>query len=259
MRAALAAEALKLRRSNLWWITLLAFTVAGLVGAMFMFIGQNPDRARSLGLLGTKAQLADIDATWSGHLALLAQITAVGGLLIFAMTTIWVFGRDFADHTAKDLLALPTTRTSIVTAKFTVTGLWCLLLTLYLYAISLLLGALLGLPGWTTAAATTGLLHLLATAAMTIALTTVFALAASIGRGYLTAVGIMFLTVFATQIIAALGYGNWFPWSVPALYAGIAGPDTPPPGWLSTTSTAAVALVSITATITWWNRADHTR
>lgn len=32
-----------------------------------MFIGHNPERARSLGLLGAKAQLTDIDANWSGY------------------------------------------------------------------------------------------------------------------------------------------------------------------------------------------------
>ncbi|MEV0143917.1 MULTISPECIES: ABC transporter permease [unclassified Nonomuraea] len=36
------------------------------------------------------------------------------------MIAIWLFGREFSDHTAKDLLALPTSRTAIVAAKFVV-------------------------------------------------------------------------------------------------------------------------------------------
>ena len=94
------AEAAKLRRSRLPWSPPSAFTLAALVGGLFMFIAQDPDRARSLGLVGAKAQLAG-DADWPGYLALLAQAVAVGGLLIFGMVFIWIFGREFTDHTAQ--------------------------------------------------------------------------------------------------------------------------------------------------------------
>jgi len=50
--AALWAELLKVRRSKVPWVTFVAFTMAGLVGGFFMFVLQDPDRARSLGLLG---------------------------------------------------------------------------------------------------------------------------------------------------------------------------------------------------------------
>jgi ABC-2 type transport system permease protein len=258
MTAAITTEVLKLRRSRLWWITLLASTLATLVGGMFMFISQNPDRARDLGLLGAKAQLATVATDWTGHFGLLGQIIAVGGVAIFGLLTVWVFGREFADHTIKDLLALPTSRTAIVSAKFTVIAGWCLLLTLYTFALGLLVGALLRLPGWSVGMAGTELLRLIATAAMTIGLTAVLALAASVGRGYLPAVGALILMVFCAQIFAALGYGLYFPWSVPALYSGLAGPDTPPVGPFSIASVVAVALIAVAATIAWWRHADQT-
>ena len=54
---ALMTEFLKARRSRVPWVTVLAFTVVSLVGGLFMFILQDQDRARSLGLIGTKAAL----------------------------------------------------------------------------------------------------------------------------------------------------------------------------------------------------------
>ena len=54
---ALATEILKARRSRVPWVTAVAFTVAAAVGGLFMFILQDQDRARSLGLIGTKAAL----------------------------------------------------------------------------------------------------------------------------------------------------------------------------------------------------------
>lgn len=170
--AALWAELLKVRRSRVPWVTFVAFTVAGFVGGFFMFILQNPDRARSLGLLGAKAQLAGGTADWAGCFALTAQIAAVGGLLVFGPVVIWLFGREFSDRTAKDLLALPTSRGAVVVAKLLVALGWCLLLAAQLVVISLLFGAGLGLPGWSADAALHGLATVFATVLLTVALAT---------------------------------------------------------------------------------------
>jgi ABC-2 type transport system permease protein len=128
MREALWAELLKARRSRLPWLTAVAFAVVTVVCGMFMFILQDPARARALGLLGGKAQLSGASADWPGYLALLSQAVAVGGIMIYGVIAIWLFGREFSDRTAKDLLALPTSRTAIVAAKFTLAAGWALLL-----------------------------------------------------------------------------------------------------------------------------------
>src|SRR5438552_1987956 len=114
MKAAVWAELLKARRSRLPWLTALAFTIVAVFGGLVMFILQNLDRARSLGLLGTKAALAGGTADWPAYLALLAQSVAVGGFLVFGLVVVWLFGREFSQRTVKDLLALPTPRTTIV-------------------------------------------------------------------------------------------------------------------------------------------------
>ncbi|MEV0143918.1 MULTISPECIES: hypothetical protein [unclassified Nonomuraea] len=123
--------------------------------------------------------------------------------------------------------------------------------------LGLLIGALLGLPGWSAETATHGVLRIVAAATLTALLTTQLSLAASIGRGYLAAVGAMFVMVFSAQVIAALGFGAYFPYSVPGLYAGIAGPDQDPPGPLGFLLVLATATVGVWATVTWWQQADH--
>ncbi|MCF6466847.1 ABC transporter permease [Nonomuraea sp. MG754425] len=259
MREALWAELLKVRRSRLPWITALAFTVAALVCGMFMFILADPARARALGLLGGKAQLSGASADWPGYLALLAQAVAVGGLGVYGLIAIWLFGREFSDHTATDLLALPTSRTAVVAAKFTVAALWALALAVLLAGLGLLIGALLGLPAWSTPAVLNGLARILGAAALAALTTTPLALAASAGRGYLAAVGVLFGVIFVSQIIAALGYGSVFPWSIPGLYAGIAGAGQDPPGPLGLLLVVITGAAGAVSTAVWWNRADHTR
>lgn len=257
--AALWAELLKVRRSLVPWVTLIAFSVAALVGGLFMFVLLDPDRARSLGLLGTKAQLAGGNADWAGYLALVAQIVGIGGLLLFGMVVIWLFGREFSDRTAKDLLALPTSRAAIVWAKLLVAVGWCLTLTLYLAAASLGLGALIGLPGWSAEVLADGLGTLLGTAVLTIALALGYGLVACLGRGYLPAVGAMFASLFAAQVVGALGFGAWFPWSVPGLLSGAGGPEQAAPGVPGIVGVLLVGAFTVVATLLWWERADHAR
>ena len=240
--AALWAELLKVRRSRVPWVTFAAFAVGGVVGGFFMFVLQDPERARSLGLLGTKAQLAGGTADWDGYFALTAQIAAVGGLLVFGLVVTWLFGREFSDGTAKDLLALPTSRAAVVTAKFIVAFGWCFLLATQLVVIGLLFGTLLGLPGWSTDTALHGVGTVLATALLTVTLATTNGLVASVGRGYLPAVGAIFVSLFAAQVIAALGFGAWFPWSVPSLLSGVDGPEQASPGALGIAEVVVVGI-----------------
>ncbi|MEV6236704.1 ABC transporter permease [Lentzea sp. NPDC051838] len=256
---ALMTEFLKARRSRVPWVTVLAFTVVSLVGGLFMFILQDQGRARSLGLIGTKAALVGGEADWPTYLSFLAQTTAVGGMIVFGLVEIWVFGREFSQRTAKDLLALPTSRVAIVTAKFAVVALWCLVLSVQLLVLGLVIGTALGLPGWSTGTVLTGLLQIGAVAVMTVLLTTPVAFAASAGRGYLPGVGVLIAAVFCAQIIAALGYGQYFPWSVPALFSGLAGPGQPSPGALGFALVALVGAAGAAGTALWWRSADHDR
>jgi ABC-2 type transport system permease protein len=257
LAAALHAEALKLRRSRVPWATAGAVALAGAVGAFFMFVLQDVDRARTLGLLGTKAQLTGGTADWPGYFSLTAQTVAVGGLIIFGTAAIWLLGREFSDRTVTDLLALPTSRTAVVLAKLLLLLVWCLALTVLLVALVLVLGAALGLPGWSAGAAWRGAGGVLGTGLLTAGLAASYGLAASVGRGYLPAVAVLFLTVLVAQVLAAVGHGAWFPWAVPALLAGTAGPDAADAGRAGIPGVVLVALGSAAATAAWWERADH--
>lgn len=257
--AAVRAELLKARRSRLPWVTVGAFTVVAAFGGLVMFILQDLGRARSLGLLGTKAALTGGTADWPAYFALLAQTVAVGGTLLFGLIAVWLFGREFSQGTVKDLLALPTARTTIVGAKFAVTAAWSLLLACYLFVVGLAVGAGIGLPGWSAGVALHGLGELLVSTVLAVLLVTPFALAASVGRGYLAGVAAMITAVFAAQVIALLGYGQYFPWSVPALYTRLAGPDREPPGTLGFALVALAGIAGVGATATWWRQADHDR
>src|SRR4030095_8848943 len=100
-QSALWAEALKARRSKVPLLASIGFTLAPLTDGLFMFIMKDPERAREMGLLSVKAQLAMSTADWNTFFSVLTQAVAVGGAIVFAIVTAWIFGREFSDHTAR--------------------------------------------------------------------------------------------------------------------------------------------------------------
>ena len=256
---ALHTEAIKAWRSRVPLFTALGFSLAPLIGGFFMFILKDPERARTLGIVSAKAQLTAGSADWPTYFGFLGQATAVGGSMVFAIAAAWVFAREFSDHTAKELLALPTPRGAIIAAKFTIVGAWGFLLTGMILCIGLITGAFLRLPGWSPEVLRTGIVELAVAATLTLALIPAVAFAASAGRGYLPALGWAVLVVVLAQIVAAAGWGGWFPWSVPALFSGIAGERTEHLAFHSYVLVVITMVVSLTATFSWWQYADQSR
>ena len=144
-------------------------------------------------------------------------------------------------------------------AKYTVTALWFLALTTQTDLLGLTVGATLRLPCWTTAVAVEALARMMVAPVLAVLLVTTLGLAASVGRGYLAAMRVMFLTVSLAQVIAVLGYGHLFPWSIPAIYSQIGGTDHPTVGPIGYILVVAVAAASVTATVVWWHTADYTQ
>jgi len=255
---ALRCELLKAWRAKVPALTALGFSLAPIMGGLFMFILKDPGRARAMGLIGAKAQITAGTADWPTYFGVIAQAVAVGGSMLFALSTAWVFGREFAERTVKLTIALPTSRAAVVTAKFVVVAAWSIALAAWVFGLSLGIGWLVGLPGWSMDAAFSASGNVAATAGLTIALLTPIAFIASAGRGYLAPVGFAILMVFLAQILAATGWGGWFPWSVAPLFAGIAGPRGAQLGIHSYVIVGVTSMLGFLATLAWWRFADQT-
>ena len=254
LRQALWVEMLKARRSRMPLVTALGCAMLPLVGGFFMVILRDPELARRAGLISVKAQMLVGNADWPTYLDFLSLASAVAGILVFGLIAGWVFGREHADRTLKDLLALPTSRSAVVGAKFLLVGLWSFLLTGIIFLTALVVGLLLRLPPVPAGVLWQGLLTLAVTAGLNIVLATVIAFSASAGGGYMPAFGVMILEIALAQIIAVLGWGEYFPWSVPGLYA-----QGEALGAVSYLLVLLAGLAGAAATFAWWELADHAR
>jgi ABC-2 type transport system permease protein len=220
---------------------------------------KDPERAREMGLLSVKAQMTMSTAEWTTFFGVLSQAIAIGGSIVFSIVTAWIFGREFSDHTAKDLMALPTSHEDIVSAKLVVITVWVFAVCIWNFLVGLAIGNLVSIPGWTNELAWQSFGDILATAGMTLLLMTPVAFIASMGRGYLPPLGWAVLTIFFSQIIAATGWGDWFPWAVPALFSGAAGPRGELIGVHSYILVIVAGIVGLAVTFYWWRNADQTR
>jgi len=259
LSSGLWAEALKMLRSKVPYFTALGFTMAPLSGGLFMVILKDPEAAKTLGLISTKAELLTGTADWPALFGFLGQAVAAGGMILYALITIWVFGREFSDHTVKESLALPTPREAIITAKFIVIALWSLSITLIIFGIGLIVGRLVNIPGWSEELLRNSFIGIMGTAVLTLPLMSFVALLSSAGRGYLPAFGWTILTVFLANLSAILGWGDWFPWAIPGLFSGAVGPRSDVLGYHSYVILTATSIIGFAASYWWWRNADQTR
>ena len=254
---ALQAEFIKLRHSKIVWATFVAFVLAPVMGGVFILIVQDSEALAKAGRLADKAKTMNFRANWKSYLDILTQAVGVGGVMVFGFVASWIFGREYSDGTAKDLLSLPVSRTKILNAKFLVYTLWCLMLALSNLIVAFLLGAILKLPAMHTDLLTPSLNDYLITTILTVIVGIPIAFFALYGKGYLAPLGFVALTLVFAQIIAATGYGSYFPWSVPGLFSGAGGDYKNSLNELSYIIVIFTGIAGYFATVIYWKVADQ--
>jgi ABC-type transport system involved in multi-copper enzyme maturation permease subunit len=255
----LATEFLKLRRSKVTWGTLVVFSIMPLAVALFMWIVREPGRAAQLGLLGTKANLAGLEATWPAYLTMLTLIVGIGGMLLLAFIVAYVFGREYAEGTTKNLLALPVGRHWFVVAKLVVVLAWWLVLVVAVLVEASVVGIALGLPGFSVGPAVGAVRDVALVALAAYLVAPPIAWVTVLGRGYLPPIGFALATLALGDVFSHTGWAPWFPWAVVPLFIGMVGNRQTTVAAGSVAVVALTFLAGIAATIAQLRWADNTQ
>ncbi|PKQ15008.1 MAG: hypothetical protein CVT67_11480 [Actinobacteria bacterium HGW-Actinobacteria-7] len=219
----LATEFLKLRRCKVTWFTFAGLSMGPLGLALFMWIVREPGRAAQLGLLGTKANLSGLEATWPAYLSTLTLLVGIGGMLLLSFIVAYVFGREYTEVTAKNMLALPVARHWFVMAKLVVAAVWWLVLTVAVLAEAMVVGFALSLPGFSATMAIGAVGNALVAAGISYLLVPVVAWITTAGRGYMPPLGFAIAMMALGNIFGKTGWAEWFPWSIVPLMIGMVG------------------------------------
>ena len=249
-------ELRKALRSRMPLFTTLGSLFMPLGIAFLIFLAKNPEISKKLGLISAKANLIAYSATdWPTYLGLFGEIIAAGGFFLFTFAISWVFGREFADGTLQDMLAVPVQRSSILLAKFIVVSIWSAALSIVIFILGLVMGAMIKLPGGSIHVILQGSALLAITACLVIMVVMPFALFASVGRGYMLPMGVAILSLIMANLVMVVGWGEYFPWAVPLLYAQGKSSLTSISYWI----VVITGLAGVAGTYLWWKFADQSR
>lgn len=257
---AFQAEIIKNRHSRIIWVTFIAFSLAPVFGGVFMFLMKDNGTEGLSGAFQAKATLLSFEANWNSYFGLLSQAVGVGGVLIFGFVASWLFGREYSDGTAKDLLSLPISRAKIINAKFIYYIIWCIAIVVSNLLLGVLIGFVLQLPGWSIEIFLNNLIVYFVTTFLIILLNTPIAFFAISGKGYMAPLGFVAILLVLAQIIGALGFGNYFPWAIPGIYSGSGGADMKAGlNFFSFLSIVITSIIGYFGTIFWWKYSDQTK
>ncbi|MEW9124752.1 MAG: ABC transporter permease [Thermotaleaceae bacterium] len=226
-------EGLKVLRSSVFWIVVIAFAIMPI-------------------MLGLVTYINAVDAGWEPYLIdLLGSITAL--LVIgFSFTACWVFGREYTDKTICELLVKPVSKLYVVLSKFIVIFLWDVLLAFFMFAVVFIMGILIGLNGGTWLLIMNSFLTFMATSLLIMVVSTISALLANISKGYLAPIGLAFLIVIISNVVAQAGLAAYFPWTIPALFI-----SNVPLGFTSIAILAITGITGFVGTVAWWRFAEQ--
>jgi ABC-2 type transport system permease protein len=231
----LHCETRKIVRANVFWLVFLVFAFGPIMmGAGTILSGNNSD------------------INWRIYLTEVLNNLAALGLIGYTFIAAWVFGREFTDKTIKDLLAKPVPRSHIVMSKLLIILAWNVLLSLYMFTISLAVGGVLGLTGWSATFIWNIFLRFTITSLLFIVVTTPGTFLANVSKGYLAPLALILVIVICSNVFASMGFAPYFPWTIPSVYQST--------GFLNLNSIiilASTGLGGIAATFSWWRFAEQ--
>jgi ABC-2 type transport system permease protein len=79
---------------------------------------------------------------------------------------------------------------------------------------------------------------------------------ASVGRGYLPAIGALIVIIAAAQVAVLFGTGGWFPFAIPGLIAVAGTEGAPQLSVLQLALVPGIVAAAAWLTLRWWAKAE---
>ena len=251
-------ELLKVRKTNVFPVSVYFFLFIGVVMGLMMFLSMHPEIASRSSTIQMKTSFLG-GSDWNAYFGLLIQIVLTVGVIGSGIVTSWGFGREFSDRVVKDLLALPIPRSAIVNSKMMVMVIWSILLSVTVLIAAIVTGLAIRLPGWEEAELAPFLGNYLVCTLLNALLVTPVAFVASAGRGYMLPISFVIIIMILTQMlfVGIPWLTEWFPWALPALVSGVAGVAAPKASVWSYIVYGMAVLAGWFGTIGLWRYADQ--
>lgn len=181
--------------------------------------------------------------------------TLLIGVPLYGVMTAYLFNREYAEDTLKNLLTIPVSRTAIIMSKLLLLSIWIMLLTLLAWGLTLLLGVLCGFDGLTAGLVVESFREFLVCGAFLVVLSTPVVLTAIVLKNYVPTIVLTILITLVNVMGSTSEYKGLIPWAAAFDIAnGTLLPEYP--AYYSYTIIAATSLIGFVAALVYFRRAD---
>lgn len=252
-------ELKKLRRSTIVLIVFIGYALVPIMGGIMMYLIQHPNLIPKSSILSIKSSMLSVPIDWVSYLNIyITQGAGLVGIIAFGFVASFIFGREYTDRTYRDLLSLPISRSVILNSKYVVYIHWCLILAISDLIISFIVGLVIKLPNWDLNLILPIIGRYFVVISFVIILGTPVSFFALWARGYLAPLGFLIAVLMLANFMPYLGSAHYFPWSIPAIFSGMAGEELRKElnvvGYICLVVTSLVGYV---LTIRWWKYGDQ--
>ena len=161
--------------------------------------------------------------TWEGFMRLTPQtIASWYGVILGGFVTAYVFGREYTDATARNMLTAPVRREYFVISKLTVLLAWVFGLSVLSIAAQAGYATVLRLDGFAWKYVADALRRGVLVTAPIAATLPIVAWLAVVSRGYLAPMIFSAVAFTSGVLFLQAGWERWWPWAMPFAVAGLA-------------------------------------
>ncbi|WP_028559731.1 ABC transporter permease [Paenibacillus pinihumi] len=238
----LYTELLKLKRAKMFLVSIIGAAAAPLM----IFIGYLDRKAK---VPDEPVQFADAFTETNLYVVLLI------GTLLYGVITAYLFHREYAEDTLKNLLTIPVPRIRLMVSKLLLLFLWMLMLTLFSWSLVLLLGLLAGYEGLSIGVVTDSIQQFLIGGALLFLMTTPTMFVTLLFKNYVPTIIFTAAITMGNVALANSEYRVLFPWSIPHVIA-TGSFVSQYPAYYSYISIIAVSLLGFAVSAIYFKRAD---
>lgn len=240
MVSLLFTEILKLKRSKMFLLSIIGAAVAPFMVAISSSIDSDMREPVLFPELFAQTNL---------------YVTLLIGVPLYGVVTAYLFNREYAEDTLKNLLTLPVSRISIIASKMLLLFLWIMLLTLLAWGLTLVLGLIWGFDGFSTDLMREAFQHFMTAGAFLFVLSTPIVLTTVVMKNYVPSIVLSIVITLINVMCYNSDRRGLIPWTAALDIAnGTLFPRYP--AYYSYAIIAATSLICFIAAATYFRKAD---
>lgn len=194
------AEILKLKRSNMFFISLIGAAVAPLMWLIthYSYSLQHPEA-----IMTYEKAFGDINMF----------ITLLIGTLLYGVITSFVFNREYTENTLKTILVIPLSRNKLILSKCILLCGWILILSVFAWGLTLLFSLFFTFKGFSISILAISLQTYLLSGFLMFLLMTPVMFVALVYKNFVPTIVFTIAVVMFNVLVANSDYISLFPWS----------------------------------------------